>query len=104
MDSCLVQLTDSISREMDKGIHTGMILADLQRVFDTLNHTVLLRKMQSISFKESVIKCSNDISVNANPISVSLKPKQQHINTVTFYLCDIFTPLVGVVCKHIDQI
>ena len=104
MDSCLVQLTDSISREMVKEIHTGMILADLQRVFDTLNHTVLLRKMQSISFKESVIKCFNDISVNANPISVRLKPKQQRINTVTFYLCDIFTSLVGVVCKHIDQI
>ena len=104
MDFCLVQLADSISRGMDKGIHTGMILADLQRVSDTLNHIVLLRKMKSISFKESVIKCFNDISVNANPISVGLKPKQQRISTVTFYLCDILIPLVGVVFKHIDQI
>ena len=30
-DSCLVQLTDFILREMDKGFHTGMILVDLQK-------------------------------------------------------------------------
>ena len=39
-DSCLVQLTDY----MDKGQHTGMILIDLQKAFDTLDHDVLLKK------------------------------------------------------------
>ena len=55
-DSCLVQLTDFILRGMDKGFHTGMILVDLQKAFDTLDHTVLLQKMECIGFKESVIK------------------------------------------------
>ena len=41
-DSCLVQLTNFILRGMDKGFHTGMILMDLQKAFDTLDHTVLL--------------------------------------------------------------
>ena len=41
---------------MDKGFHTGMILVDLQKAFDTLDHTVLLQKMECIGFKESVIK------------------------------------------------
>ena len=41
-DSCLVQL--------------GMILADLQKAFDTLDRTVLLQKMKCIGFKESLIK------------------------------------------------
>ena len=36
--------------------------------------------------------CFKDISVNANPISVRLKSKRQHINTITFYLRDISTP------------
>ena len=49
-------------------------------------------------------KCFNDISVNANLISVILKSKRQRINTIIFYLHDISTPLVGVVLKHIDQI
>ena len=34
-DSCLAQLTDFILRRMDKGFHTGMVLADLQKAFDT---------------------------------------------------------------------
>ena len=56
MDSCLLQLSDFILRGMDKGFHTGMILVDLQKVFDTLDHTVLLQKMECIGFRESVIK------------------------------------------------
>ena len=43
-------------RGIDKGFHIGKILVDLQKAFDTLDHTVLLRKMDCIGFKESVIK------------------------------------------------
>ena len=56
MDSCLLQLTSFILRGMDKRFHTGMILVDLQKVFDTLNLITLLQKMACIGFKESVIK------------------------------------------------
>ena len=55
-DFCLVQLTDFILRGMDKGFHIGMILVELEKAFDTLDHTVLLQKMECIGFKESVIK------------------------------------------------
>ena len=51
-DSCLVQLTDLILRGIEKGLHTGMILVDLQKTFDT----VILQQMECIGFKESVIK------------------------------------------------
>ena len=37
-DSFLEQLTDFILRRMDKGIHTGITLKDLQKIFDTLDH------------------------------------------------------------------
>ena len=37
-------------------MHTGMILADLQKVFDTLDHGVLLEKMKYFGFQASVIK------------------------------------------------
>ena len=49
------------------------------------------------------INCFNDISVNANLISVRLKSKQQRINTINFYLHDILMSLVGVVFKHHQQ-
>ena len=42
---------------MDKRLHTGMILVDLKKPFDKLDHTVLLQWMERIGFKESVIKC-----------------------------------------------
>ena len=41
---------------MDKQIHTSMILADLQKAFDTLDHRVLLEKMKYFGFWASVIK------------------------------------------------
>ena len=41
---------------MDKGFHTGVILADLQKAFDTLDHTELLQNMEYMGFKESAIK------------------------------------------------
>ena len=44
MDSCLVQLTDFILKQIGKGLNTGMILVDRQKAFDTLDHTVLLQE------------------------------------------------------------
>ena len=55
-DSCLVQLSDFIVNSIDKGLHTGMILIDLQKAFDTLDHDILLGKMECLGFKKPVIK------------------------------------------------
>ena len=57
---------------MGKGLHTGMILVDLQKVFETLDHTVLLQKMEYIGFKESVIKWFQSYLSNRNSF-VTLK-------------------------------
>ena len=37
-------------------MHTGMILVDLQKVFDTLYHGVLLGEMKYFGFRAPVIK------------------------------------------------
>ena len=55
-DLCLAQLIEFVATGMDKQINTGMILADLQKAFDTLDHGVLLEKMKYFGFRASVIK------------------------------------------------
>ena len=40
----------------DPSFHTGMILMDLQKTFDTLDNFLFLQKMETIGIKESVIK------------------------------------------------
>ena len=43
-DSCLAFLHDKILKGFNKGLMTGMILIDLQKAFDTIDHDILLAK------------------------------------------------------------
>ena len=49
-DSCLLFLHDTILKGFDKGLMTGMILTDLQKAFDTVNHGILLKRLSAIGF------------------------------------------------------
>ena len=40
---------------MISGCHTGMILIDLQKDFDTRNHEIILEKMKYMNFSEETI-------------------------------------------------
>ena len=52
---CLSYLTDKICKDFDSGLLTGMILIDLQKTFDTIDHNILLLKMPSLGFSCKVI-------------------------------------------------
>ena len=55
-DTCLPQLNDMILNGAENGKHTGMILIDLQKAFDTLDHHIFLEKMKYIDFSDKIIK------------------------------------------------
>ena len=55
-DSCLVYLTNLIREGFDTGLYTGMILIDLQKAFDTIDHNLLLEKMIYLGFSEKTIQ------------------------------------------------
>ena len=54
-DTCLSYLHDKIAVGFEKGYHTGMILIDLQKAFDTIDHTILLKKLKYMRFSNNVI-------------------------------------------------
>ena len=43
-DTCLSYLRNKIPRELEKGEYTGMVVIDLQKAFDTIDHKILLHK------------------------------------------------------------
>ena len=54
-DTCISQLTDMILNGAENGKHTGMVLIDIQKAFDPLDHKILLDKMKCIGFSGKTI-------------------------------------------------
>ena len=54
-DFALSFLNDKILKGFDKRVFTGMILIDLQKAFDTIDHKKFLEKMQFFGFSENVV-------------------------------------------------
>ena len=54
-DWCLSYLSNKILNGFDSGLYTGMILIDLQKAFDTINHCILLKKMKFMGFSDEAI-------------------------------------------------
>ena len=54
-DSCLSYLNDKILKGFDSGLLTEMILIDLQKAFDTIDHEILFKKMIYLRFSNQTI-------------------------------------------------
>ena len=54
--TCLSFLNDKILKGFDNGLVTGMILIDLQKAFDTINHDILLKKPCIVGFSDHTVK------------------------------------------------
>ena len=54
-DLFLSFLNDKILKGFDNGMYIGMILTDLQRAFDTINHKILIDKLLPIGFSKNAI-------------------------------------------------
>ena len=55
-DTCFSFLNDKILKGFDDSLVTGMILIDLQKAFDTINHNILLKKLSIIGFSDHTVK------------------------------------------------
>ena len=80
---CQAQLTDFVLTGMDKQMHTGMIVVDLQKAFDTLDHEVPLEKLNYFGFRTTATK-------RLSPISQT--EKALFLDASFFYCMDIIFP------------
>ena len=53
-DTCLTHLTHFIKFQMDQGNFVGMVLLDLQKAFDTVDHGILLMKPKALGLSQDV--------------------------------------------------
>ena len=51
-DTCLINMSDTIRKGWDNGDLTGMVIVDLQKAFDTVDHEILLYKLKAIGLSE----------------------------------------------------
>ena len=125
-DFCLSYLNDKILKGFDRGTMTGMILIDLQKAFDTIDHDVLLQKLCAIGFSKHTANwfksylCNRSFKVNlgnnfSQPASVPCGVPQGSILGPLLFLmyvndmsqavkCDLFLYADDscLVCQHKD--
>ena len=54
-DSCLIHLLDHILKQQDKGQYTGMVILDLQKAFDTVNHKIVTSKLRAMGVSQAAV-------------------------------------------------
>ena len=68
-DTSLIHLFDHIKKENDNGNYTGMVLLDLQKAFDTVDHSVLLQKLKALGLDKSAVGWFHSYLTNREQVS-----------------------------------
>ena len=107
-DTCLIDLQDNIRMEISKGKYVGMVLMDLQKAFDTVDHDILLKKLETMGFDnnkwfESYLKgrkqmvVANDVSSETGTVTCGVP--QGSILGPLLFLCYVNDMPISVRCK-----
>ena len=96
-DSYLTFLHNKILKDFDKDLMNGMILIDLQKAFDMIDHDVLMKKLSAIGFSNHTIGCfksclSNRLfrvnleNFNSNPFNITCVPQRYILEPLLFLI------------------
>ena len=103
-----MNLCDYIRTENSKGNYTGMIMIDLQKAFDCVDHDLLLKKLSAMgvtsidwfcSYLNDRSQCTNVAGVDSSFLSVACGVPQGSILGPTLFLCYINDMSSALRCK-----
>ena len=99
IDFCLSYLIGKISNGFNSCLLTGMVLIHLQKVFDTIDHYILLQKLPSLGFSNEVMDLFR-LYLRSRKFNVNLHDK---FSTTTELRCrvpqgSILGPLLFLLC------
>ena len=63
-DFCLLILNNKILRGFDQGFISGMILIDLEKALDKINHDILLQKLHTVGFSKHSVNSFRSYLIN----------------------------------------
>ena len=72
-DTFLSYLTDKVRNGFQKGSLTGMILIDLHKAFETIDHKILIEKMSCLTNRCFIVNVGKDFSSLVRYRAVFLK-------------------------------
>ena len=107
-DTCLMNLNDYIKRQTSEGKVTGMILIDLQKAFDCVDHSLLIKKLSAMgvsstdwfrSYLNDRVQCTQVGGIDSSFLDVSCGVPQGSILGPTLFLCYINDMVGALDCK-----
>ena len=97
-DTCLMNLNDYIKTQTSNGNYTGMILIDLQKAFDCVDHSLLVKKLSAMgiastdwfrSYLNDRVQCTSVDGIDSEFLSITCGVPQGSILGPTLFLCYI---------------
>ena len=93
-DSCLIHLLNHIRDQNSSGLFTGMVMLDLQKAFDTVDHNILCGKLDKMGiashwFKSYLSDRSQVVALDGNITSNSEPAPRKHLRP----------PFIHMLCK-----
>ena len=107
-ETCLVNLSDSIKTQTVNGNFTGMVLIDLQKAFDCVDHSILLKKLSTMgvsstdwfrSYLGDRFQCTQVAGIDSDFLPVNCGVPQGSILGPTLFLCYINDMSYALRCK-----